>query len=128
MDDLIIIHNDKNEIQYWMDCISKELNKLGLSLNEKKSKVQSLSKGFLYLGFIYKMTSTGKIIMTLNPSNIKHWRRKLKRLVLKAKKGEVSRSKVEEAFDCWKANAMKGNSYKLVCRMEKYYKGLWRTL
>ena len=53
---------------------------------------------------------------------------KLKRLVLKAKKGDVPRSKVEEAFDCWKANAMKGNSYKLIYRMEKYYQELWRTL
>lgn len=128
MDDLIIIHNDKDEIQHYMDCISIELNKLGLSLNDKKSKIQSLSKDFLYLGFVFKLTSTGKIIMTLNPSNIKHWRRKLKRLVLKAKKGEIQKSKVQEAFDCWKANAMKGNSYKLIYRMEKYYQELWRTL
>lgn len=128
MDDLIIIHNNKEEIQQYMDCISIELNKLGLSLNEKKSKIQSLSKDFLYLGFVFRITSTGKIIMTLNPSNIKHWRRKLKRLVLKAKRGEIQKCKIEEAFDCWKANAMKGNSYKLISRMEKYYQELWRTL
>lgn len=128
MDDLIIIHNNKEEIQQYMNCISIELNKLGLSLNEKKSKIQSLSKDFLYLGFVFRITSTGKIIMTLNPSNIKHWRRKLKRLVLKAKRGEIQKCKIEEAFDCWKANAMKGNSYKLISRMEKYYKELWRTL
>lgn len=76
---------------------------------------------------IQHLTETGKIIMRLNPANVKQERKKLYRLVAKAKKGESSKAKVDECFNGWKDHAAKGTSYQLLRRMEAYYKELWRN-
>lgn len=64
--------------------------------------------------------------MTLNSANVKHERKKLRRLVSLAKKGEITKAKVDECYRSWKANASRGNSYKLIKRMDEYYAELWR--
>lgn len=84
-----------------------------------------MSKGFLWLGFEYRITDTGKVIMTLNSANIKHERKKLRKLVKLAKEGRITKAKVDECYKSWKANASKGNSYKLIQRMDDYYANLW---
>ena len=120
MDDLWILWRDKEELEYWFKVIREKLDQLGFELNKNKSQIKRLSKGFLFLGFYYRMTETGKIIMTLNSENVKHERKKLRRMENKFKKGEIERSKIDECFQCWKNNAENGNSYKLIRRTEKY--------
>ena len=61
-----------------------------------------------------------------NSANVKHERKKLKRMVALAKKGEITKEKVDECFQSWCANASKGNSYKLLARMRKFYNDLWK--
>lgn len=51
--------------------------------------------------------------MRLNPANVKQERKKLYRLVAKAKKGELSKAKADECFNGWKGHAAKGTSYQL---------------
>lgn len=120
MDDLWILWHDKEEMEGWFESITIKLGKLGFEPNEKKSHIRELSKGFLFLGFHYRMTETGKVIMTLNSDNIKHERKKLRRMVQKSRKGELDEQKIDECFKSWKNNAGKGNSYKLIERTEKY--------
>ena len=53
-------------------------------------------------------------------------RKKLRRLVNKAERGEISRQKVDECYKSWKAHASKGNSYNLIKSMDRYYNSLWK--
>ena len=69
---------------------------------------------------------TGKVIMIIDPKNVKERRRILRRLVRKAKQGELTKAKVDECYYAWRNHASKGNSFKLLQRMDKYYKSLWR--
>ena len=124
MDDLWILWNDLKELKSWYAAIEHELNRKGFELNATKSHVTPLRKGFLFLGFHYRMTDTGKIIMTLNSENVRHERKKLVRMVNKEKKGELTKEKTNECFHSWRNNAGKGNSNKLVSRTEKYIKTL----
>lgn len=125
MDDFILIHKDKDFLEYCKCRIENELNLIGFEFNKKKTSIYSVARGIAFLGFIFKITDSGKIIMTLNPNNVKRERKKLRRLVNKSKRGEISKSKVDECYNGWKAHARKGNSYMLIQRMDKYYKGLW---
>ena len=120
MDDIIIIWHDTEELQRWLEIIKEKLEKIGFALNEKKSHIKPLSKKFLFLGFYYKLTKTGKVIMTLNTDNVKHERKKLKRMVNKEKRGEIKAKKIDECYKSWKENAEKGNSYKLIKRTDAY--------
>ena len=126
MDDIIVIHDDRNELLRILTEIEKHLEKIGFSINKEKTCITPLSKGFTYLGFVYRVTSTGKILMTLNSANIKHERKKLQRLVALAKDGKITKEKADECFKSWCANAGKGNSYKLIKRITDYYNDLWR--
>ena len=126
MDDFWILHEDKDYLEKSLNCISDKLSIIGLEVNQKKTHIKPLSKGFVFLGFTYRMTDTGKIIMTLNSENVKHERKKLYRLVQKCKRGETTKRKVDECYNSWKSFASEGNSKKLLQRMDKYYKSLWR--
>lgn len=44
----------------------------------------------------------------------------------KAKRGQLAKDKVDEMYDSWRNHASKGNSYRLLKRMDKFYESLWR--
>ncbi|MBR3631945.1 MAG: hypothetical protein IKN49_02620 [Elusimicrobiaceae bacterium] len=126
MDDTIIIHNDKNTLKNWLEIIGKQLNNLGFEININKTKIYPLCRGFLFLGFTFRLTETGKVVLSIDGQNVKAEKRKLKRLVNKARKGTLTKAKVYECYNAWKAHASVGNSNKLIQRMDSYFKNLWR--
>ena len=128
MDDILILHDNKDILTDCLKEIENRLSGIGFNLNRNKTHITKLNNGFIYLGFKYRITSTGKIIMTINSANVKHERKKLFRLVKLAKQGKISKNKVDECFKSWCAHASKGNSYKLINRMKRYYINLWRCV
>lgn len=127
MDDFLFLYSDINRAERDLKLIEQKLKEIGLEFNKKKTHIVPLSKGFMFLGFKYKITETGKIIMILNPQNVKHERQKLRKMVAKAKRGEMSKDKIDECYALWKFHALRGNSYKLLCKMDLYYDELWRN-
>lgn len=126
MDDFLLIHEDG---EYLVECcrqIAAELAKIGLKLHPKKTKIFPLTERIRFLGFYHFLTPTGKVVMLVDPQNIKQQRTRLKRLVRKAQREEITREKVDQCYESWRAHAKQGNSYQLLKRMDKYYKGLWR--
>ena len=126
MDDILIIHHDESELSDALLHIEEVLSEIGFEIHKGKTHITPLSQGFTFLGFEYRITSTGKILMALNSANIKHERRKLRKLVNLAKKGRITKAKADECYKSWKANTSKGNSYKLLQRMDAYYENLWK--
>ena len=127
MDDILIIHHSRDELRAILNEIEVQLSKIGFEVHSEKTHITPLSKEFAFLGFKYRITSTGKILMTLNSANVKHERRKLRRMVNLAKQGKITKAKVDECFNSWIANASKGNSYKLIQRMTKFYNDMWKV-
>ena len=103
----------------------KYLASKGMEFNPKKTKVFSIKDGFTFLGFKYRLTDTGKVIMTVSSEKVKERRRKLRKLVRKAKRGEITKAKVDDCYQAWRSHASKGNSFRLICRMDEFYKNLW---
>ncbi len=63
-------------------------------------------------------------LSSINSDNVRHERKKLRRMVNKSRKGEIEPSKIDECYRCWKNNAENGNSYKLIRRTDKYLENL----
>lgn len=124
-DDSLTIHHDRKALEQELKAIREWLGTLGLVLNEKKTHIQSIGEPFDYLGFTWRMTETGKIIMIVKSETVKHERRKLRRLVKLAKQGKRSRAKVDECYAAWKNYISKGNAFKVIARTDAYYKKLW---
>lgn len=125
MDDLILIHDDKEHLQYCKVKIGEKLNSIGFEYNPVKTKIYPVTKGIMFLGFTFKLTDTGKVLMLLNSKNVKNERRKLRHLVALAKLGERTKTKVDECYRAWRNHASKGNCFNLLQRMDKFYKDLW---
>ena len=125
MDDLILIHESKEELERCSTCIIDELSKLGFEVNPKKTKIFPLSDGITFLGFTYHLTNTGKIYMIADASKVKSGRKKYRRLVAKSKRGLVPKENVDMSFQTWIDHLSKGNSYHLIQRLTKFYNDLW---
>lgn len=126
MDDFILIHESKEYLEECKAKILEHLQELDFEINPKKTRIFKLSAGIEFLGFNFKLTPTGKVLMLIKSSNVKAERKKLFRLVSKAKKGGMPRNKVDDSYNAWRNHASKGNTYRLLQRMDKYYYNLWK--
>lgn len=126
MDDLVLIHENRDYLLSCQEKIVAYLASMKFEVNPKKTKVYPLSKGIGFLGFDFKLTESGKVLMFIKPKNVKQQRKKLYRLIKKSLRGEMPKSKVDESYAAWRNHASKGNSFKLLQRMDKYYKDLWK--
>lgn len=122
MDDTIIIHHDKEHLKYCLKRISEALKLLGIQLNVRKTQIHKLAQGIKFLGFKFILTSTGKVLMLLDKDNIKKRRRKIKRHKGLLDKGEMTEEQIEQSFEGWKAHAEKGDNYKLIKKMDSFYR------
>ena len=126
MDDFILFHPDAQYLEECKEKIRAKLKGMGFSFNDKKTRVYPIRKGIMFLGFKYELTKTGKVLMHLNPENVKHERKKLYRLVNLAKNGLRTREKIDACYEGWRNHASKGTSYTLLNNMDKYYNSLWK--
>lgn len=126
MDDFILIHPDQSYLRNCKERIAEMLETLGFELNESKTRIYPISDGIPFLGFIFRMTETGKVLMLLRPENVKAKRKNLRRLVAKSKRGEIPRASVDKSYEAWRSHASKGNTWGLVKRMDQYYQNLWK--
>lgn len=122
MDDFILIYHDKGVLKEWLKCIKSRLAADGFMVSEKKTTIKKLDTGFEFLGFTYRLTRTGKIIKLAKSSRIKHERQKLRRMARLVAKGKMTTAKYKECYASWHNHIAKGNSYKLLAKMDKYQK------
>lgn len=125
-DDFILIHENKDYLRKCKVLVEKWITDLGLRLSPKKTQLFPITQPIHFLGFSFRLTATGKVVMKLLPEKISHERRKLRKLVERAKAGYLTREQVDECFKSWKAHAEQGDTYNLVNKMYEYYQELWR--
>ena len=70
-------------------------------------------------------TYTFKAYMHIKPENIKAERKRLRRMVNKALRGEATRESIDMSYQTWRSYAEKGDNYKALKRMDTYYSSLW---
>lgn len=126
MDDFILIHESKEYLEQCLKEIEKELEKLRCATNKKKTKIVTAKEGIDFLGFKFKLTASGKVLMLIKSENISQERKKLRHMVRKIKHGKATFEKLDEMYGAWKNHASKGNTFKAMARMEQYYQKLRR--
>ncbi len=126
MDDFILIHPDEQYLEYCLKEIRKFIEKFGLEPHPDKTKLFPVKKGIKFLGFTHYVTETGKVIRIVDPKKVKAERKKLYRQVQLVKAGKLTKKAVDDGFDAWKAHVKRGDSWKLIQAMDRYYKNLWK--
>lgn len=125
MDDFLIIHESKEYLECCVTAVTAFLKDLKFEINPKKTRVFPIRDGIEFLGFRFRLTETGKVLMLIRSENVKAERKKLRRLVHKSKRGGLPKHKVDESYAAWRNHASKSDSFKLIQRTDAYYKHLW---
>ena len=127
-DDFILVHESKNYLKNCLERIKTYLTVRDLKLNKKKTQIFPVTQPIRFLGFTFRVTNTGKVVMRLLPEKVVHERRKLRKLVALCKQGLMTRKDVDESFGDWVEHASKGDCYKLIVSMKDYYQNLWEVI
>lgn len=126
MDDFLIIHESAETLAEYREAIAGKLREIRFELHPEKTRIYPLSEGIPFLGFRFFLTDAGRVLMLIDPKNVKRQRKKLRRLVARSRRGGLPKEKVDESYRAWRNHAAKGNSHQLLVRMDKYYQSLWR--
>lgn len=125
MDDIYIIGSTKEYVESVIAGIQEEAEKLGLFINEKKTRVVKLSSTYKYLQVKYSLTDTGKVIKRINPKSVTRERRKIKAYKRLLDKGEMTYEDIEQAVKSWMGSFAKLMSKKQIKNMKILYKELF---
>lgn len=119
MDDLVLIHHDKEYLKHCLTEMKKLVNsELKLEFNEK-TQIFPISQGVDYLGFHFYLTENGKIIRRLRTQRKIKIKRKFKSIQNKYSKGMVDKKYIWQMINSYSAHLSHGHTYKLWCELLK---------
>ena len=114
MDDWYIMSPDKDILIDILSNIREIAVGLGIHINEKKTRIVKISSTYKFLQVKYSLTKDGNVIKRLNPKRVTALRRKLKKLAVKVRNGDIEYEWVENMFKSWM-----GGFYKLLSKQQR---------
>lgn len=78
MDDSYFIALDKDTLWQFLDAARALCASLGITINERKTKVVKLTRGFTFLKKRFRFTESGRIVVTPIPKSLARERRKMR--------------------------------------------------
>lgn len=128
MDDVQIFGAPDEDMETVRSAAGRELAKVGLSLHSEKTRTVRADKGVVFLGFLFRVSATGRVLMTRDPKRVKEVRRRLRRLANRIRRGEIPAGELDESYNCVRACMAEGNSARLLRRMDDLVKHLKEEL
>ena len=117
MDDFYIVSGNKGYLQKCWAYIESYAERIGLRLNPKTNIFDSKVD---FLGFTFRLTKTGKVILKLEKTKRKSKHRHINLMLKLVEGGELSVEKFIEKYNGWKVHASHGNCYMLVKKWDSW--------
>ena len=133
MDDMVLIHPDRDYIRETIDEVRQEAKKLGLFINDRKTHITKMSETFTFLQRKYFVTDTGKVVIRITPKAVTRERRKLKAYKRILDRGVIDYQTVENAAKSWMGANVTHMSKLQIKNIKTLYKELfgkelvWKT-
>lgn len=108
MDDFIMVHEDKAELQKILKEIRNFCGELGLALNSK-TQIFPLKNGVTYLGFRYFVTAEGKLVKNVKKATKRRLRSRAKLLKKAYIEGIIGGERVEASLTAFHGHLAQGN-------------------
>jgi hypothetical protein len=126
MDDLYIIHHDKEHLKHLLSDTETVCASLKLTINKKKTRIVKLSSGVEFLKGKYILLSSGKILRRPCKESTKRMRRKLKKFRALIDCGKMDCRDLRTAYQSWRGNyKQRFNAYHRIRFMDKLYYDLF---
>lgn len=111
MDDGWLLHESKEFLQECLERIKAKCKEDGLILNEKKTHIVKLSRGFTFLKVKYFVTDSGKVIRKISRESVTRERRKLKKLKARLDCNLIRMEDIQQSYNSWDGHASRFDSY-----------------
>lgn len=125
MDDGNMIFRTKQEAAAVLEKIIAFCEKLGITVNRKKTHVYKIDRWFPFLKVKHRLSETGKAERRISRDSITRQRRKLKKFAAWYAAGEMSLADIRQAYGSWKGYALHRSAWKSVQNMDNLYRALF---
>ena len=125
MDDGLVVHRSKKKLRECLGHIRRLCAELGIKLNEKKTQIIKLSRGFTFLKVRFRYGKNGAIIRRACYKSIKHMRDKLKVFRRWVDSGRMTEEDAKTSLTSWRGHMKKFNDYFAVQTVETEYRELF---
>lgn len=135
MDDLYLLHNNKQYLTYCKNQIENKLKEIGLLMNRDKttiSVIHPISKDkkrknpFKYLKWNFYLTDTNKLIMVPFKSKLIRQKRKLRKMAALWHEGRVTDEEIQTSYRGWREHISKGTTFYIIQKMDNYFHKLFK--
>ena len=125
MDDGYLIHPSKEYLQKCLEGIRRICEELEITLNEKKTQIVKLSRGFTFLKVRFFLLPGGRIVRKIYHCSVTRMRRKLKSYQRFVAAGKMTMDDVYQSWQSWKAYASNFNAWHTIQSMAELYNKLF---
>ena len=126
MDDLYLIHRDKQFLEYCLSEIKKVCETLKITVNQKKTRIVKLSHGLIFLKGKYSLLESGRVLRLPCRDSTIRMRRKLTKFKALLNRGKMNFEDIRNAYQSWRGAFKKRfQVYKKVSKMDAYYDSLF---
>lgn len=108
-DDSYAIHESKDFLLELLDGMTRTASELGITINQKKTRICKLSDQWQFMKIRYSLTETGRVIQKISPKKLTEKRRLLKKLV-----HILSKEELEKWYGDWM-----GSNYKIMSKQQR---------
>lgn len=125
MDDTYFIVRTREEALDIIEGIKDQAKRLGIFINDRKTRIVKLSDTYKYLQIKYRLTDTGKVVKRINPKSVTRERRRLKAYKRILDKGIIQYEDIEQAYKSWMGDFSRLMSKTQTKNMKRLYKELF---
>ena len=124
-DDFYAISQDKNILKSLLQKFREIAHEYGIIINERKTRIVKLSDFYRHLQNGYSLTSTGRLIIKINPKSITRERQRLKKYKKLFEAGIITLDEIENIFKSWLCGNYKRMSHKQIYKISELYFNLF---
>lgn len=126
MDDSYVIVHDKQDALLAIKIVRLLYASVGLTLNEKKTRIQPLNRPFEWLKRKIVIKDSGKIIMTLTKATVKRERARLRLHKKYLSEGKMTSDAIREQYISFRRQNEQYDCGKMLWRIDQYYQKVFK--
>ena len=121
MDDGYAIHESCEHLEHCLERLRQLCGERNIPLNEGKTKIVSLRKGFVFLKMRFTITETGRIVQRASRKTIVRERRKITKLFGLLKAGKITVKDIETTMASMDGHLKRADSYNARKNLQALY-------
>lgn len=125
MDDGYMIFRTLQEAKVALEKVISICKTLGIVVNQRKTKIVKIQRGFKYLKARHYLTKSGAVKRKLSRDSITRQRRRLKKFAKMVKNGTMTIEDAKTAYGSWKGYALNRGGKLAVRRMDRLFRKLF---